>query len=441
MRTLRSLRGRLLLASLAGIAAASLLAAWLLGAAFERAVLGAFDRRLADDLVTVAGVLARDGNGQVRMRREPADGRYARVFSGHYWQVGEGPGAFRSRSMWDFAPVLPVAATDGALRLREVAGPRGQVLRSAERTIQLPGVDAPVRVWVASDQAILRREVEEFRWLAGLSFALLAAGLALAAAGQVRYGLKPLRGLGNGLAKVRSGEARRLDPAPLPTEVMPLAEHLNQLLEHHERMVARARRSSQDLAHALKTPLAVLDAGTQRPGHDLPELVAEQTARMRTVVERHLAAGTPVDLRGAAGVAAAVARLQPLLQAAHAAKALSWDVQVPGALRFRGAEDDLEEMLGNLLDNACKWARGQVRVVAGLAAAGLWIEVRDDGPGLPPGQREAALQRGVRLDERTPGTGLGLAITADLAAGYGGQLVLDAGPEGGLCARLGLPAA
>lgn len=441
MRTLRSLRGRLWLASLAGIAVASLLAAWLLGAAFERAALGAFDRRLADDLVTVAGVLARDGNGRVRMRREPADGRYARVFSGHYWQVGEGPDAFRSRSMWDYTPERPAAAADGALRVREVAGPRGQALRSAERMLQLPGVDAPVRVWVASDQAILRREVEEFRWLAGLSFALLAAGLALAAAAQVGYGLRPLRGLGDGLAKVRSGEARRLDPTPLPTEVKPLAEHLNQLLEHHERVVERARRSAQDLAHALKTPLAVLDAGVQRPGGDLPALVAEQTARMRTVVERHLAAGTPVDLRGAADVAAALARLQPLLQAAHRDKALYWQRQVPDALRFRGAEDDLEEMLGNLLDNACKWARTRVRVDAGRGAGGLWIEVRDDGPGLPPAQREAALQRGVRLDERTPGSGLGLAIVADLAAGYGGELVLDAAPEGGLCARLSLPAA
>jgi signal transduction histidine kinase len=441
MKALRSLRGRLLLASVAGIALAAFSAAWLLGAAFERAALGAFDRRLADDLVTVAGVLARDGNGQVRLRREPADGRYARVFSGHYWQVGEGPGAFRSRSMWDYSPSLPAMADDGALRLAEVSGPRGQVLRSAERRLLLPGVDAPVRVWVASDQAILRREVDEFRWLAGLSFALLAAGLMLAAAAQVRYGLRPLRGLAKGLEGVRSGAARRLDSAPLPTEVQPLVDHLNQLLEHHERMVERARRSAQDLAHALKTPLAVLDAGVQRPGGDLPVVVAEQVVRMRAVVERHLAAGTPVDIRRSSAVAEVVSRLQPLLAAAHRGKSLEWDVQVPASLRLRGAEEDLEEMLGNLLDNACKWARSCVRVAAGAGPAGGWIEVCDDGPGLSDGQRESALQRGVRLDERMPGSGLGLAIAGELAASHGGTLSLQAAPEGGLCARLALPLA
>ncbi|GAB2489659.1 ATP-binding protein [Arenimonas alkanexedens] len=438
MSALRSLRGRLLLASVAGIIAASFAAAWLLGASFERAALGAFDRRLADDLLTLAGTLERDGGG-VKMVRAPADSRYERVFSGHYWQVGQGVEALRSRSMWDFSPAVADATRGGAVRYGKVSGPRGQVLRSAERWLRLPGVDGRVRVWVASDQAVLQREVEEFRWLAGVAVALLAAGLMLAAAAQVRYGLLPLRGLGRGLARVRSGESQRLDPLTLPTEVQPLVEHLNQLLEHHERMIERVRRSSQDMAHALKTPLAVLHAGVQRPGDDLPAVVADQLQRIRAVVERQLAAGTPVDMRRSSNVAAAVSRLQALMEAAYREKNLRWTVDVPATLSFRGADEDLEEMLGNLLDNACKWARSQVRVTAAMAPAGLRIEVRDDGPGLPIDQREAALQRGVRLDQRTPGTGLGLAIASEVAASYGGVLSLDAGPEGGLCSRLDLP--
>ena len=441
MRGPRSLRLRLWLSGAAGIALAALAAAWLLGAAFERAVMDAFDRRLADDLVTVAGVLARDGNGDVRLRREPADGRYARPFSGHYWQVGEGPDAFRSRSMWDFTPALPAGegARASGMHYHFVAGPSGQQLRSAEQWLRLPGVAAPVRVWVASDQAIPRAQVAQFRWLAGGSVALLAAGLLLAAAAQVRYGLRPLQGIATLLAKVRSGESERLDAATLPTEVRPLADHLNQLLDHHEQMVARARDSAQDLAHALKTPLAVLDAGAQQPGPALPDTVREQVARMRAVVERQLAASTPVDRRLRTPVAPVLERLVHYLRQAFASRALAFDVRADAALRFGGRTEDLEEMLGNLLENAAKWARACVHAEAGHDARGLWIEVRDDGPGLPPGQREAALQRGVRLDERVAGSGLGLAITSDLAAAHGGWLELGDAPEGGLLARLVFP--
>lgn len=441
MKSLRSLRGRLLLASVLGIALAALAAAWLLGAAFERAALGSFDARLDDDLVTVASVIARDGDGSVRLRREPADGRYARVFSGHYWQVGDGPQAFRSRSLWDHAPALPPMRTDGALRYGELEGPRGQRLRTAERRVQLPGANAPVRVWVASDQAILDKEVDAFRWMAGFAFALLAAGLSLAAAAQVHYGLRPLLGITERLQRVRSGESERLDAERLPTEVQPLAEHLNQLLEHHERMVERARQSAQDLAHALKTPLAVLDAEAQRPGTGLADTVATQVARMRGVVERQLATGSPVDARQVAAVGPAVTRLLDYLASAHRDKGLALDAPLPAGLRFQGAADDLEEMLGNLLDNACKWARTRVTVDAGQAGNRLWIEVGDDGPGLAPELREAALERGVRLDERVPGTGLGLAIVQDIAASYGGELHLGESSLGGLSARLELPAA
>ena len=437
---LRSLRGRLLLASVAGIAVASLAAAWLLGAVFERAAMRAFERRLADDLVTVIGVVARDGGGGVRLRREPADGRYARVFSGHYWQVGEGAQALRSRSMWDFEPPRPEPAAS-AVSFANLDGPQGQRLRSAQREIRLPGAAAPVRVWVASDQAILRAEVDEFRWLAGLSFALLAGGLMLAAAAQVSYGLRPLRGIADTLAGVRRGDSQRLDRAGLPIEVQPLAEHLNELLDHHERMVVRARTAAQDLAHALKTPLAVLDAESQSAGATLPGTVRDQVARMRGVVDRHLATGAPADTRQSAELAPVLANLLALMASAHRGRALALDDASPPGLRFRGAVDDLEEMLGNLLDNACKWAGGRVRVEAGTADGRLWIEVRDDGPGLPAAQREAVLGRGVRLDERMPGSGLGLAIAHDIAASYGGTLALAPAPEGGLAARLELPAA
>jgi len=437
---LRSLRGRLLLAGLAGIVAGAAVAAWLLGAMFERSALEAQDRRLADDLVYVAGALARDGDGRVRLRREPSDRRYAGVFSGHYWQVGDGAEAFRSRSLWDFALALPAAPADGHLRTGTLAGPRGQVLRTAEQMLRLPGVHAPVRVWVGSDQAPLYADVARFRWRAAGGAAVLAAMLMLAAALQVRYGLRPLRGITDALARVRAGRDARLDPARLPLEVRPLAEHLNELLQHHERMVQRARESAQDLAHALKTPLAVLTAQAERPGEDLAGDVQAQVQRMRAVVERHLAVAAPAPAHAVADVAAAVQRLFAFLRAAFAGRELQLQAQVPPDLRFAGAAEDLEEMLGNLLENACKWARTTVTVDAGRDGDRLWIEVGDDGPGLAAELREPALRRGVRLDEQVPGSGLGLAIVSDVADSYGGTLVLGEAAAGGLAARLWLPA-
>ena len=440
MRPLRSLRGRLLLSGLVGILLAAGGAAWLLGAAFERAALAALDRTLADDLVYVAGAIARDGDGTVRLRREPSDVRYARVFSGHYWQIGEGTDAFRSRSLWDHTLDRPPAFDDGRLHAGTLPGPRGQQLRTAEQRIRLPGVSAPVRVWVASDLSELRADVLGFRWLVAAAAAGLAGLLMLATALQVRWALRPLRGITDDVRRVRTGEQARLAQALLPTEVQPLADHLDELLDHHERMVRRARESAQDLAHALKTPLAVLGAEAQRPGAALAGTVEGQVVRMRAVVERHLAAGTLVDLHGATPVAATVRQLVAFLQSASP-RPLRFDVDVADALRFRGAAEDLEEMLGNLLENAGKWAASRVQVRAGVDGGALWIRVDDDGPGLPAEQRDAAMQRGVRLDERVPGSGLGLAIVQDVAGGHGGRLELDASPLGGLCARLHLPAA
>jgi signal transduction histidine kinase len=433
----RSLRTRLLVAGAAGIAFASAIASLLLGAAFERFAFDAFERRLADDLLTVAGLVASDGDAGFRLRREPADARFARVFSGHYWRVGDGDAAQHSRSLWDHPLPLAAPPSDGELRFGSMPGPLGQQLRTAERMIVPAGATNAVRIWVASDERPLREDIARFRWIAGASVAFLAGLLLLAGVVQVGYGLRPLRSIAAAISRVESGEPGHIDGATAPAEIRPLLEQLDRLLARHAALVRHGRAASQDLAHALKTPLAALDAEAQRPGPELPRVVATQVARMRAVIERELAAARPADTARRVPIAPAVDRLVALFGRIHADRGLGYQVDVPADLCFRGAVEDLEEMLGNLLDNASKWACARVRISARVApGGGLEIAIADDGPGMSESERAIARGRGQRLDEQVPGDGLGLDIVARIAAAHGGSLDLGVAPEGGLLARL-----
>jgi signal transduction histidine kinase len=275
---------------------------------------------------------------------------------------------------------------------------------------------------------------------------LVAVGSMLWGLAEVRKGLAPFERLRARLLAVRDGRAARVE-GEYPSEVQPLVSDMNALLERRERAVERARAKAGDLAHGLKTPLAVLAQEAERTGTagdpELAALLRQQVDRMRAQVDYHLAQA------GAAAAAAGTARcsvresaegLARTLLRLYAERGLSIDVAVDPGHAFRGRREDLDEMLGNLLDNACKWARSRVRVSAALADASVVLTVDDDGPGLDPSLRERVLQRGVRADEAAPGTGIGLAIVRDLAELYGGRIALERAPEGGLRAELRLPA-
>ena len=217
----------------------------------------------------------------------------------------------------------------------------------------------------------------------------------------------PLARLSDTVARVRRGEAAQFPTDGLPTEVAPLAAHLNELLEHHDRSVQRARTAAQDLAHALKTPLSVLSLEADRPGGQLPAVVQAQVARMRASVDRHLGRGIAADARARTPVRPVVEALLALMQRVHGGRGITFTL-VPGEDGvFAGGREDLEEMLGNLLDNAGKWAASRVAVAATVDAGRLRLEVRDDGPGLPDASLQDVIDRGVRLDERVAGSGLG----------------------------------
>lgn len=459
----RSLRFRLLLGTVLGIVAILGLAAWGLGTLFHQHVQNQFQAELRTHLDQLTAQLSTTEAGTVRLAQPLSDPRFGRPYSGYYWQVdalgvsGDGDGAvrLRSRSLWDLALVVPPdALADGELHLHTVVGPQGASLRLIERSVRLGDSPdaAPValRLVVAADAHYMEEPVAQFNRVLWLALAGLGVGLVLAALAQVVVGLSPLRTLHDRLGRVRAGQAPQLE-GDFPNEVMPLVTEFNTVLAQNAAVVERARTHAGNLAHALKTPLTVLSNAAQAPpGPDgaLARLVLEQVALARRQVDYHLARA---QAAAAVGVPGARTELLPVVQGlvrvmqrVHAERALQIALQPwPTALAFQGEAQDLQEMVGNLLDNACKWAAHRVVVAAEAAGPGarLRLVLEDDGPGLDAPQRQAVLQRGVRADEQVPGSGLGLAIVDDLARLYGGQVVLEDSPLGGLRAVLTLPAA
>lgn len=439
-----SLKWRLLLAGASGVMLAALTGAWLLGAAFERSALGALDRRLGDDLDTLIALVERRDDGRIALRREPVDERYERVFSGWYWAI-DLQGAQRvSRSSWDEATWASALTRASAVRqLSQAAGPSDQTLRIASQRIRFSNGGAEAALAAAGDLAEVRAEAREFRVFAAVAIALIALILLLAIACQVGFGLRPLHRVKETLLRLRSGEDVRFEAASLPLEVAPLATQINDLLNEHDRRVSRARHAVHDLAHALKTPLAALALDAQGDNSELARTVSEQVARMRATVDRQLAGGLVADSRQRTPVLPVVAALTRLMKRAHASRPvpIGIDTEVDATAIFSGSLEDLEEMLGNLLDNACKWAASTVLISSTRVGDGLLIRIDDDGPGLDADQIERAMQRGSRLDEQAPGSGLGLDIVHSLATSYGGSLRLHRSPAGGLRAELILASA
>uniref|UniRef100_UPI0025E033DF sensor histidine kinase n=1 Tax=uncultured Brevundimonas sp. TaxID=213418 RepID=UPI0025E033DF len=286
----------------------------------------------------------------------------------------------------------------------------------------------------------------QFATITWIALLVLGFGLVTAVFIQVQVGLRPLYELRNEIAAVRKGKAARVERA-YPIEIQPLAEQVNRLLDHNQEVVDRQRTHVGNLAHALKTPLSVMlaEAGTQDGA--LPEIVRRQTAVMQGQVDHHLrraraAARAAHGLGESTPVGEVVDELAVMLERVFASKNVEIDWRAPDDLAFLGERQDLQEILGNLIENAAKWSRRRVRVSAGPNGLGQMIAViEDDGPGLPADRRDEVMKRDARLDEDAPGSGLGLSIVDDLTRAYGGRLTLADSDLGGLKAVLELPAA
>jgi signal transduction histidine kinase len=447
----RSLRFRLLAGALVWTTVALAAAGAILADLFREHVQRRLEAELGTHLDQLTATLEAGPDGRPRLAHELSDPRFRRPLSGLYWQVeAPGGGPLRSRSLWDQALALPPdALLDGEVHRHDVEGPAEPRLVVVERSVVLPGAAVPLRLAVGADARLVEEPAAAFARMLALSLAVLGLGLLAAAVVQVEVGLKPLARLRRELAAVRGGHRERFATA-VPVEVEPLTEDLNLLLEHSEAVLARARVQAGNLAHALKADLAVLTNEVQgltsaSVAESAPRL-ATRLERMRRQLDHHMARARAAAARGVPGVgtdvAAVVAGLVRTLERLHAGKALAFEVDLSPGLRFGGEREDLQEMLGSLLDNGCKWAKGRVRVTGRAEGAdALLLAVEDDGPGLPPERRAALPAPGVRLDESVPGTGLGLAVVRDLAELYGGTLRLgEAARLGGLCAELRLPA-
>jgi signal transduction histidine kinase len=281
-----------------------------------------------------------------------------------------------------------------------------------------------------------------------IAMGIFAVAFLLGGSFLVRKAVAPFLSLRASLASVREGHSQRIE-GEYPSEVQPLVNDLNALLEDRERAIARALTTAGDLAHGLKTPLAVLAQQAEQAGatghHDFAAMLGQQVERMQRHVDYHLARARATASAGEApglrcSVLMSVEGLVRTMRRLHAGRALTIDAGIPDAHEIRGRKEDLDEMLGNLLDNACKWARSRVAISSVIRDASVVISVDDDGPGLDPSMRAQVLERGVRADQQVAGSGLGLAIVSDLAELYGGSVTLETSPLGGTRARLELPA-
>jgi signal transduction histidine kinase len=429
------------------LCSATLLAAYILiSTLFDLHLRRGVDTDLIDRLDDLAAGLETTADGGIALVREPDVPKYNRQLSGQYWQVeSEDIPPIRSRSLWDARLPGPTArAALGEISLREIKGPRSERLRLAQRTLQFQMPAPPVTFSVAADLEPALAAARQFSRILAIALAVLGVGLVSALVLQVRVGLQPLQGIKATLAAIRAGTVQRLSD-DAPTEIAPLARELNALLDHHGGLIDRARGQAGDLAHALKTPLAVLRNEMENEKTPDRKLALEQITAMTEAVQHHLAraqaAGGPRLLGVRADAAYAIEALARTLP-----RMSDRDIEVEVALAakplwFAGEAQDLSELLGNLLDNACKWASGKVRIAAARADDRLKVEIGDDGPGIAADQRALALRRGGRLDERKPGSGLGLTIALDLTTLYGGTLTLGQSALGGLKVELDLPAA
>src|ERR1700758_3474869 len=423
---------------------------------YRHAVERAFDRRLDVYLRTLVADVASPEEGGDKFPQSIGEPLFELPLSGWYWQVtrldSKKPEVHSSRSLWDAGlPRLPSDGSAAAVEARQgyAQGPEDQNLRIVERNIDL-GDDGRYLIAVAGDASEIDDETRSFDRAIGMTFAALTAALLLTTALQVRFGLAPLKRISASLAAIRSGRAERLE-GKFPVEIDPLARETNALIDANREIVERARTHVGNLAHAIKTPLSVILNEASAHGADpFAHKVLEQADVMRDQVARHLErariAARVTIIGTVTEVAPVIEALRRAMEKFRRSRDVVIDVKADPHARFRGERQDLEEMAGNLVDNACKWAASRVFIEVFLdgatepgAAPMLRILVDDDGRGLSENERAQVSRRGQRLDESKPGSGLGLSIVVDLAALYGGSLSLGDAPIGGLRAELVLP--
>jgi signal transduction histidine kinase len=418
------------------------------GLALDRVLSTAITRNFDDGLNYVLTAMIASAeigpDGEVLFNRPLADQRFLEPNSGLYYQISaKGHEDWRSRSLWDRALRVLPEHDDRTFHAYDSKQFPGEDLRVMERTIVLPGSNTRWMFMVAAARAGLDDQIRALRSTLTQSFALLALGLIVLTTLQTLYGLRPLRRVRKEIVRMRAGEKSRVTD-PMPAEVLPMVEELNALLAHNERQAEEARTHAGNLAHALKTPLTVIMNAATAQAADLGETVIREATTMRRQVDHHLARARAVGRRGAAQsrseVWVSLQAVERAVQRLYPEARIDMDGDKEATVRVE--RQDLDEMLGNLVENAAKYGGGSVFATVSRARGMVEIAVEDDGMGIPPEERTRIFDRGVRLDSGKPGTGLGLAIVRDVAEIYGGSVDMDESEDlGGLLVRLRLPTA
>ncbi len=440
-----SLSRRMMLIALAWISILLLAGGVALDRTLNSYVTRSFDEQLEYILTAMVASAEIGPDDAVWFSRPLGDQRFLEPGSGLYWQiVGEGHEDYLSRSLWDRQ--LPVRETDSMDPvIFDSATFENEPLRVIQRPIILPGSDTTWWFTVAASRGELNAQIGRVRSILIYSFVVLGFGLIVMAALQTWLGLSPLRGIRRAIHRIRVTGVPRVEE-PLPLEVQPMVDELNALLAHSQRQAEEARTHAGNLAHALKTPLTVVNNAAAARAPDLDEVVKREAAIMRRQVDHHLARARALgrrvsglaraDVRGAAdAVERVVGRLYPDVR---------FDIDGADTAMVALERQDLDELLGNLVENAAKYGGGSVFVTVDAVPDGelceIWIE--DDGMGIPDPERIRIFDRGARLDTNKPGTGLGLAIVRDVVEIYGGEVALEESEDlGGLLVRLALPRA
>ena len=446
----KTLTGRLIIGAVLWSVPVLIAGGIALSVGFRSFVNDEVNSRLQSTMNNLVGVSEIDADGTLHLIRPLYDSRFNDPYSGHYWQISEqGDEPFRSRSLWDqeLKPHLQDRLFD--LKMHQHDGPDGQVLRVLEQDIVLPETDRVFRYMVAEDIAPAQAAIARFDQRVVLTIALALTAVAVALVIQVGIGLQPIKRLRTAINDIRTGRAAFLteeDHAGWGPDLEPVAQEIEALLSQNNKLLDRARTHVGNLAHALKTPLAVLKNDIA----SLPQDKREGLERQLTVLDRHITHHLKRARIAGGGSGPGIPvqdRLEKLLKAIRIMRAEN-PVEIledfDAGLLFAGEKEDFDEVIGNILENASKWASSKIsvashRVPESAARPMFDVVIEDDGPGVPAEQLDALFERGNRLDEKTPGTGLGLAIVRDIVELYGGAVRLGKSSYGGLRVEMTLP--
>jgi signal transduction histidine kinase len=441
-----SLTRRMIVVAAIWIGVLLLIGGYALDRVLARGIVQNFDQQLEYVLKAMIAASEIGPDGEVRFTRPPADQRFLEPYSGAYFQIsGKGQETFPSRSLWDRRLTVDSNHEDIQLHKRDSFEFQDEPLRILERDVTLPGSNVRWRFQVAQSRDAIDGQIRELRTTLIRSFAALGAGLLALAALQAFYGLWPLRRVRREVAAIRGGAQTRI-AEDFPREVEPLVDEINELLAHSEEQAEEARRHAGNLAHALKTPLTVITNAATAHSADLNDTVIREAGVMRRQVDHHLARARAIGRRASAQARATVWDSVQAVERAVSTLYNHVTIDITGdrMAQVRVERQDLDEMLGNLVENAAKYGHGRVFVTVDPPANGkLCIQIEDDGPGIAKAERDELFTRGKRLDTTgKPGTGLGLAIVRDVAGIYGGTVSLAESEDlGGLMVTLSLPEA